>query len=278
MTRVAIIVALLSASLAVGATERRADCPLATPALLKSAGAYLDAFDRQFSAVVSEEEYEQISRLDRNIVQIRRLRSDLLLLNQGRAGWLSYRDVYEVDGKPIRDREDRLLELFLEPAADSLAQAKRIYDEGARFNIGRVQRTVNSPTLALAFLRLEHQWRSEFKIDGDESVAGRKACVASFVEQAEPHMIDSQGNRSASGRFWIEPESGRVLKSELTVNALYANARVSVIYDTRPELDGLWVPVRMDETYSGYRTETVSGKATYAKFRRFKVSVGTIIK
>ena len=46
-----------------------------------------------------------------------RLRSDLLLVKtEADEGWVSFRDVYDVDGAPVRDRDDRLKKLFLEPS------------------------------------------------------------------------------------------------------------------------------------------------------------------
>mgnify|MGYP003694380831 CR=1 FL=1 len=38
----------------------------------------------------------------------RELKSDFLLVKVGPLEWLPFRDVYEVDGTPIRDREGRL--------------------------------------------------------------------------------------------------------------------------------------------------------------------------
>ena len=68
--------------------------------------------DRQFSAVVSEERYEQSGHGPKGVVTGHRvLRSDLLLINSGEAGALCFRDVYEVDGKAVRDRSQRLMDL-----------------------------------------------------------------------------------------------------------------------------------------------------------------------
>jgi hypothetical protein len=72
--------------------------------------------------------------------------------------------VYEVDGRPVRDRTDRLTKLFLAPHPDSQSQARRIAEESARFNLGgQVLRTITTPLLALQFIRAENQNRSRFK-------------------------------------------------------------------------------------------------------------------
>ena len=45
----------------------------------------------------------------------------------------SFRDVFDVDGRPVRDRDQRLQKLFLSaPAATAIDQAQRIADESAR--------------------------------------------------------------------------------------------------------------------------------------------------
>ena len=70
---------------------------------------------------------------------------------------MGFRDVFQVDGRAIRDHEDRLMKLVTQPASDSIAQAKRMADESARFNLGSIVRTINMPTLALMFLRSDMQ-------------------------------------------------------------------------------------------------------------------------
>jgi hypothetical protein len=47
-------------------------------------------------------------------------------------------------------------------------------------------------------------------------------------------------------------------------------ARITVNYASRPEVPGLWLPVTMEEEYARGAT-LIKGKATYAKFRQFRV-------
>ena len=72
-------------------------------------------------------------------VRKRRLVSEFALVPNASAsaGWLGFRDVIEVDGKPVTNRRDRLQALFQSGAPD-LTAARRIADEGARYNIGTV--------------------------------------------------------------------------------------------------------------------------------------------
>jgi hypothetical protein len=87
------------------------------------------------------------------------LRSDYALTRAfDKDAWVGYRDTFEVDGRPVRDREDRLQRLL---SSDAPASAARIASESARFNLGNsiVTRNVNVPTLVLEMLQPRNQDR-----------------------------------------------------------------------------------------------------------------------
>src|SRR5580692_7235154 len=78
--------------------------------------------------------------------QHRELNSDLLLVRpKGADRWVQFRDVFEVDGQPVHDRDQRLAKLFLSPGSGISDQAWQIADESARYNIGNLQRNINVP-------------------------------------------------------------------------------------------------------------------------------------
>ena len=81
----------------------------------------------------------------------------------GDAPWTELRDVFEVDGRPIRSRDDRLEHLLREPAGRASADVSTIIAESARFNIGDVDRNVNTPLFTLQFLEAANQARFRFK-------------------------------------------------------------------------------------------------------------------
>ena len=113
-------------------------------ALVDRASAYVERFQQSFGSVVSEERYEQKLRRIPNptntSVQQRggggpaetTLVSDFLLVEVTGEGWLPFRDVFERDGKPVRDREQRLAAIFLKGGRDAFEQARAVMDEGAR--------------------------------------------------------------------------------------------------------------------------------------------------
>ena len=85
---------------------------------------YALAYLGQYSAVVAEEEYRQDQRVGG---RDRRLRADLLFVRAEPSRELvSFRDVFEVDGQPVRDRDSRLQDLFITPKPDALEHLRSI--------------------------------------------------------------------------------------------------------------------------------------------------------
>jgi hypothetical protein len=250
--------------------------------LLARAGAYVESFQRNFGSVVAEERYEQTMRRapGSNTTSVQRggsgptqtvLVSDFLLVQVPGEGWLPFRDVFERDGKQIRDREERLAKLFLGGSRNAIDQARAIMNEGARYNIGNIERNINTPTLPLPFLTLL-KGRFTFKlVKREDDDPGE---VIEFKETGRPTFITTAGNRDlpVNGRFWVDARDGTVLRTELHAVDTSVEAHITVNY----ELDagtGLRVPARMEERYRrGRDPNEVRGVATYSRFRRFQVS------
>ena len=272
--------------------------------VLSRAGRYVDEFQRQLSGIVAEETYVQevVPFLGLNArggvrFERRRLRSDLLLLRpEGAVTWVQFRDVFEVDGKPVRDRTERLTALFLDNTLSNAGRVEQIRAQSARYNIGRIQRTMNVPVLPLAVLAVASQARFRFSIDevsndsrpriGSSTLPSTptfrvtaEVWIVKFEERQGPTLIVSDGGRDifSRGRFWIEPVTGRILMSEMITEDERVRAELVVSYQSQPVL-GLLVPVELREQYSepGYKA-TITGEATYSNFRRFQVSVDETI-
>jgi hypothetical protein len=249
-------------------------------ALVGRAMAYVDDFQRRFGSMVTEERYEQtvqepIALNNRNArPQWERvvLVSDFLLVQIPGEGWTPFRDVFERNGTKLRDREDRLAKLFLNGSTrSSFDQAKEIMLEGSRYNIGTIERTINLPTLPLAFLTPAHRGRFQFEIGKREGDDGTEV---EFKEVTTPTYIATTGNRDlpVSGRFWLDDASGAVRRTELDAVDTAVEAHIKVAYRLDDALH-LWVPARMDERYRDRRTGSeVRGTATYSRFRKFQVS------
>jgi hypothetical protein len=132
-------------------------------------------------------------------------------------------------------------------------------------------RTVNVPTLALEFLETAAQQRSRFRKAAEETVEGVRAWVVSFEERARPYLIRTPGGRDVrtKGLAWIDPDTGRVLKTQLDPQIERGlAARITTAYAPDERLR-LWVPVEMQESYET-ASNAIAGTATYTNFRRFE--------
>jgi hypothetical protein len=251
--------------------------------LLARASAYVESFQRNFGSVVAEERYEQTIRrvLVSTTTSVRRntgptdtvLVSDFLLVQVPGEGWLPFRDVFERDGKQVRDREERLAALFLKGGSrPAFEQARAIMSESARYNIGDVTRTINVPTLPLPFLLSRH--RTRFTFQGPRRDEDGRGVVVEYTEKGRPTFIVTAGDRDlpVSGRFWLDERDGAVLRTELHAIDTSVEGHIVVTYEPDPGT-GLRVPVRMEERYRrGRDPMEVRGVATYSRFRRFQVN------
>jgi hypothetical protein len=281
------------------AVQQRADA-LTLDQLLERAGAYVLAFESRFSNVVTEERYVQesteastqrISTQSSQVrdmttgnppprVQRRELVSDFLLVKlPGTDERLPFRDVFEVDKRRVRDRDDRLSTLFLHPTGSTLEQALRIMEESARYNIGNIQRTINLPILALEVLRPQDQPHVRFSKGKLDTSIGPNVYILEYREQAPPTLIHGPQGRDmfSHGRFWIEALTGRVMKSELMIDDPVVRASVTTRYQVDAAYD-LAVPIEMKEDYGLPNGARVTGVATYGNFRRFEVQVSDDLK
>ena len=262
--------------------------------VLERAGAYVLELQRQLAGIVAEEDYIQdvkvangfpsTTRLGLAAVRHRQLKSDLLLVRPvGADRWMQFRDVFEVDGRPVRDRNERLMKLFVTPSSATANQADQIAIESSRYNIGNLQRTVNLPVLALAILEPRGQPRFVFKrIEKGGQAQVRSAAataktvwVIGYREVERQTMIRTTNFRDmpARGRFWIEPDSGQVLASELIAQDLTLTGVITVGYEREPTLN-VMVPIQMKERYDLRRGPSpVTGEASYRSFRQFQVKV-----
>jgi len=152
-----------------------------------------------------------------------------------------------------------------------------VLQESARFNLAPdvYQRTVNLPTFALRLLRPASRDRVLFRKTGEESVDGTLTWIVAYRETGGPTFTGTPEGRDlpAYGRFWIEPETGVVVRSEMTLgNTPGSPSRVSiqVTYRFAPALD-FWVPSEMRERYDtpDQAAHTIEAEAFYDDVRPF---------
>jgi hypothetical protein len=253
------------------------------PGILQRAHAYLAALERVVTAVVADEDYRQRASSQDPGKAERRLSSELSVVRIGALEWIAFRDVAEVDGKPVRDRDERIRKIFQSDGPSPLQRAQLVVAEGARYNLDppgvTVFRTINNPFLALRFLRADQQHRFEFRRRGTRRVGGREGVVIWYRERDRPRVIRTADNAPVMGSFVIEPDTGRVLWSEVQLetraNETEMTSSVRVTFAHDPKSDQ-WLPASMEEVYSVRkqgRVVSVVGHATYSNFRLFSVTV-----
>jgi hypothetical protein len=273
------------------AAQARADAAL--DQLLTRATWYVLDFVAKLSNVVSEEHYTQDSNVALSTVPIpglgarggiptsvprssarhRELKADFLIVKTTGEVWQPFRDVFEVDHIPIRDREERLAKLFLsgKPGSDWEERAKAISDESARYNLGAVRRTINNPIFALIFLQPDLRDHFRFTMGKPDRRMGDNVRVVEYLEDMRPTLIVGLPGQDmpAFGRFWIETDTGRIVKAEVRVEQRGIKANLTTEFRADDRL-GIDVPSEMREDYD-LDNSRVTGRASYSRFRKFEV-------
>jgi hypothetical protein len=281
---VAVIAGLLLAGAPPGAGQRE-------PSLREvvgRVGTYVSAYGQQASLFVGTETYRQDATGADSVAQHRTLVSEFAIVRSDalrdaiQSRWVGFRDVVEVDGHPIVEHRDRLMQI-LTGAAGRFDEARRLSEESARFNVGDIARNFNVPTAALFFFQAGNLDRFKFKKRGVARVDDADAWEIEFHETYHPSLVRMPTGESlpSVGALWVNPADGTVLKTHLQMQGFsyVATARtlatVDVTYARVPDL-GVWLPQTMSEEYSGSRGaswERITGTATYANYRRFETSV-----
>jgi hypothetical protein len=258
--------------------------------VLASAMRYTTNYEQRFALLAAEEHYVQElqrppnpgSNLSRSNpgggmqaggpVSQQIIKSDYLLVQLGMdgEGWMQFRDTYEVKGRKVRTRDERLLKLFTSNDKSRFEKAAQISQDSAKHNLGNVTRTINHPLLGMMLLHPRVNERFEFTDGGEENLSGRIVRKAVYREVARPTLIKTSRGRDLplTGFIWIDPFTGTVVKTEM--NAADPVVRCQVVVTNRKDdaLD-LWVPEKMEEYYKAYvGLDDIIATATYSNVRK----------
>jgi hypothetical protein len=266
MRRAAVVAVV--ATLACARAQAQADD---VAALVAKATQYVEDYERKFSAVVCEERQSQRILKDGGKVDRQRaLVSDLLLIKVEHETQ-TFRDVMEVDGKPVRDRQERLEQLFLNGSRPNSLQMLAIAEESARYNIG-VRRGLDTLMLPLTILHADaatgfHFTRADAGLAFDEF---RSPSLVQYYDNGRPTDLMMRGMLTIDGE-------GRVSGAHLVADNPQFGLTVDVTY-AQDASSGLLVPVASRERYQPPKAkEWLEVASTYANFRRFQVSVEELI-
>ena len=266
--------------------------------------AAVEEYRRTFADLVADETrvielYTDKGKLDKR----RRIESDLLVYSSrrdGRAATVEYRDVRAVDGRGLKQRRARALELLATASdADSLGEElATINSETERYEFNRHVRgfTINqgSPDDLRRGFRVE--------IAGREQIAGRDVIqLAYWQTSGEPHRqsrllpelpLEFGGARlAAQGRLWIDAATAQLWRSVWELAAPHPAAaeplvmvRVESVY--APSRFDILVPERIVIEWRDTYTHPKKGQPefrvkqrdtfTYGPFRRFETDARVI--
>jgi hypothetical protein len=244
--------------------------------LLSRTAKYVANFVDNFANIVAEEILVQETTIPH---RKRTLRSDYLFVRfpDDRA-WTAFRDVFDVDGKPVRDHEERVTKLLINPSEDASRRLADITRASARYNLLDIG-TVNHPLLAMAFLQSFYQPRFRYITAGLDKGVGPRVRKVQFQEFQSPTIIKGNANADlfSYGLVWLDEETGRVAKTELRLGG--RTSPVSVITTFKfDETLGVDVPVEMRDWHPDRNSGEIRGVATYGRFRRFQVSTNEAVK
>lgn len=254
--------------------------------VMRKVGAYAEAYGDKASIVVCTERYTQETSGTTGDAQQKRVTvAEFAIVRvDGAVGrWLGFRDVIEVDGRSVGDRDDRLVRL-LTSGDGGYDEARKISNESARFNIGRIERNFNVPTTVLFYFTADNHERFKFTAkevqpDGSWEIA--------FRETQQPTLIRTPDGRSvpSNGSIWVNPADGTVRRTLLQVSGIGLGlgsssgvrgaGSIDVTYRRIEALD-MWLPESMVERFEMRGTatwNTVSGRATYTNYRQFQTLV-----
>ncbi len=241
-------------------SARTVAAPLSPEVRVRTAG-YVSAFVRGLANVVGQEDFV-LHGPDRRVT------SDFLLVRHpALAGdFLTFRDIAAVNGTPIPDRQERLADLFLKPIGLVRERVREI-------TLAAEQQvpSILNPIFVLAFLQGDFQSRFELTVTDPDREWPPAVRAVTFVEVGRPTMLRAgvRGDLDlpVRGTAWIEPDTGRVLQTELLVGTGRSTTRIVTKFALDSRLQ-IMVPERM-------QTENPDGVATYSNFRRFNVETDT---
>jgi hypothetical protein len=292
--------ASIALALAVFERAKGRELEPSVPELMAGVAAYVQQFSERFATLVGDEQYTQSTQYGQSTSRFgdqargipgadrRRMQSEVLLVwLPSERSWLTARNVRRVDGKAIADSGRRLEALLADSTLEWPARVRRLRDEGARFDIGRLDRNFADPNTVLQLLDVKTQPRFEFTIRDHDPVGGTSAWRVAFKERGQPTVIRVNGRDvPSSGELWIADADHAVLRTRLTLSdtnfSLRTTAAINVSYRFDQRL-AVWVPAEMREVYEQRGRGTYRGRlalfddrieavATYGSFRRFETA------
>ena len=247
-----------------------------TRELVSAASKYVAKYQQEFAFLIADEAYSQTRTDAAGKSEHRQLRSEVFLTYLPADNeWVAVRDVIDVDGTPVANREE--LRTLLAKGGEIKGLISKVIARNARYNIGSTTRNFNEPTLPL--LLVGEKRVNDVKFDRKTIERDGTAVVATleFEERGRPTLIRGpEGSLPAKGEIALEPVTGIVRRTTFELEQPGVKVRLTTSYARDPKL-GLWLPDVFNERYESENpiTELVLCEAKYTNYRRFEV-VGRI--
>ena len=244
-----------------------------TKATVAAASAYVAAYHAELRFVVADEVYvQEVTRADRP-PERREMSGELFLVFlPSDAEWIAVHDIAEVDGRKVADRE-RLRTLLQQGEVSRVAAL--VANRNAAFNIGRINRNFNEPTLPLLLLGPGRVGSVSFDRRRVERTDQGARVTLAFTDRGRPTLIRNArgGQIHSTGELVVDAATGRVERTTLLVKNDDIVAALATEYAEDDRLK-LWVPSVFRETYTGRVDgvkESIVCEARYTNYRRFEV-------
>jgi hypothetical protein len=259
---------------------RSAQTLLTLGSVIERASRFAEQQRDTLSDVRADEKYVQWTELDPGrVLERRTLLSEMAFVRlTGQGDWVAYRNVIQIDDQPTGTDPARLEKLFREGPAST--QGNRIVHESATYNLGGLERTLNTPVIVMHMLMPAQVKRFKFKKEGEESHPAGRTWIISLRESERPTIVRSTSRLDVpiEGRLWIVPETGAPLRATLELSHP-VETQLEFNWRHDEKLDA-WVPAAMRERYARVRRDDgqqrpydIVGVATYTNYRRFTVDV-----
>lgn len=275
---------LALAAIAVAPTQTQT-LNLSEKALVARASKYVAEYEKQFAFLIADEDYRQ-KRFDADgrLAQTRVLKSELFLTYLPADGeWIAVRDVMEVDGMRMANRDD--LRALLSRGQEVRGSIGKVIARNAQYNIGRIERNFNEPTLPLLLLDAKRTSRIDFDRRSVAQDGNTTLVTLAFEERDSPTLVSSrdEGPVRARGEFVMDGATGTIRRTVFQLSRPRVEVRLETRYSLDPKLE-LWLPAVFLERYEsggqgGRRRnndavvhEVIEGEARYSNYRRFGVT------
>ncbi|MEO7192246.1 MAG: hypothetical protein ABI051_14435 [Vicinamibacterales bacterium] len=266
------IMLIVSGVHALGTVQKSAR-DLAVKDLVARASAYVESYQQDFKFVVADESTEQNAHGPGAEISSRKTHGELFLTYLiAERMWLSVRDVKDVDGQVVVERDDLPALLRESPVR---AVAEQLLRHNARYNLGNVVRNFNEPTIALLVLGRTHVSRFKFsRVAVNQHEPDETAVTLAFEERDRPTLVKGTGGKSvfSTGEVTIEPLSGRVHRTRILVRDGATTAELTTSFEWHGGVE-LWVPTLFEERYVAKRPrgdEVITSETWYSNYRRFQ--------